>query len=496
LKRNLSSHGLSKAIASIALNAVYLMGGRGLTNVVRFVYSIVLARFLGPELYGLFNYGMSWYLAVLPIAGVGLSFILSREVGRDRTRAPRVVAQTLLVRAIVSLAASGISVVAVFFVESDPHVRLIVIVFSAALAGRSLSTWSDQVFTAFETNKYYFVQQAFFRPFEVVAGIAALYAGFGVLGVTVVHAISWWVQAVYGITWVCRRMVPVRWEGVRDGLGSVFWEGVHLGIGLMLVNWLQQAPVVLYRQVTTGEANLGQLALAMQVFMVLYYIPVAAGTAALPVLSRSAVKQDGTDLFFVKAMLRAGLILGAAAGLIGIAAGPPLVTAVFGSRYAEAGRVASLVVWLLIPWTCADALYRLQLARGKFFVSAACAGAGAAVLTLSLPFLVSVLDLTGAVLAAGAGMTTWAALSLVTCELRGKLDLGRTVCRPVAAVAGASLTYYAIGPAHVWLAVLAGLAVLFGGVLLSGTVAPDEREALSSVLTDKLFRAVPTGRTR
>jgi len=476
------SHQPGKAIASIALNALYIAGGRGLTNAVRFVYSIVLARKLGPELYGLYNYGMSWYLAFLPMAGIGLSFLLSREVGRNRANGPRVVAQTLLVRVIVNVAVFAVSIIAGLLLETNPQARLLLVIFSFALVGRSLSTWSEQVFTAFETSKYYLLQQALFRPLEVICGMLALYAGGGVVAVTAIHAIVWWLESVCGVYWVCRRMVRVQWDGVGLGLGSVFLHGFHLGIGLLLVNWLQQGPVVLFRHVGADQGSLGQLALAMQVFMVLYFFPIAAGTAALPVLSRSAERQDGMDLRFARTMLKAGTVLETAAGLIGMAVGPWLVKTIFGIRYETAGHVAVLVVWLLIPWTCGDTLYRLQLARGKFILSSACAAVGAAVFTLTMSWLVSLFNASGAVLAAGLGMAAWAALSILTFRQKAELDLGRTVYRPLALAFASVTVTLALNYVSVWLALPAGLLALFGGVFLAGVTTREERQTLWSVI--------------
>jgi len=84
-------------VSSIAKNTIYLVGGRWLTTAIQGAYAIVLARMLGPELYGLFNFGLSWYMAFLLFAVLGLAAVLSREVGRNHEGRSKVVAQTLLI---------------------------------------------------------------------------------------------------------------------------------------------------------------------------------------------------------------------------------------------------------------------------------------------------------------------------------------------------------------------------------------------------------------
>ena len=95
-----------EGVVSIALNASYLLAGRWLTISVRFIYAIILTRYLGPELYGYLNYGISWYFAFFPVATVGLGIILIREVGRNRDNSKKTVNQIFTTRFLISARAS------------------------------------------------------------------------------------------------------------------------------------------------------------------------------------------------------------------------------------------------------------------------------------------------------------------------------------------------------------------------------------------------------
>ena len=75
-----------KGIASIVRNTGYLLGGRVVTTMFRFLYALILAHNLGPKLFGIFNFGMSWYLSFYFITNMGIEVILAKEVGRDRKK--------------------------------------------------------------------------------------------------------------------------------------------------------------------------------------------------------------------------------------------------------------------------------------------------------------------------------------------------------------------------------------------------------------------------
>lgn len=469
-------------LRSIAENAAYLVAARGLTYVVRAVYVVALARYLGPEVYGLFAYGQSWYMAFLPVSALGIGLILSREVGRERERGARIAAQTLALRIAAVVVAAAACGLAGWFANAEPVARRLLLIFSLALAGRGLAMWTEHAFTAYEESRYALRQEAVFRPFEVVLGLGALVAGAGAAGVAAVHALVWWLQALRGLALVHRRLVSVRPDWAWGALARLLVQGLPLGLSLLFSGWLLQGPLVLFRHVAGTEGGLGQLALALQVLVLVCTVPWSIGMAALPVLSRSAAREDGKVLRFAEGMLRLGLLLGAAAGLAGMALGPWLVEMVFGGRYGPAGELLGPALWLLVPLTAGTASSQVLVALGRFVPPSLCALAGAAVLTLALPTLASAKGPDGALLAAGAGMGVWALSLLVMLARTGGLDLGRGVLRPGVVALVALGVYWGLEPVGVWLALSAGWLVLLGGTLAIGVLAPEERSALMALL--------------
>jgi len=467
--------------ASIAKNAGYLLSTHGLNKALRFIYAIALAHYLGPELYGFLNYGMSWYLAFLSLTGLGTAAILVREIGRDRNNASWIASLTLTVRGFATIIAAITCGILGWFFEGKPEVRSLLIVFTMALIGRSLVLWAGSVFTGFEVNRYTFRLQAIFRTLEVFVGMGLLLTGGGAMAVATVHAISWWLQALSSLALIRRHLVSIRLNWAWKGLKYVLVSGLPLGLGFIMENWLQTGSLVLYRHMVTSPDNLGQLALAMQAFGIFSGIPMAAGMASLPVLSRSVARQDGKDLLFVEVMIKAAFILGAAAGLTGIGAGPWFVELLFGTRYMGAGYLLGFVMWLLIPLICGTTVTRLYIARGQFFLPAVCAGAGSAVFTLAMPWLVSAMDTVGAVLATGMGMSVWALSLICMLAKSDNLDVLRSLFLPMAVTLLTLGVFLTLKPVNVWIALLTSGIALFFGTMVTGILTKDERRLLSSL---------------
>jgi len=468
-------------VASIARNALYLLGTRWSNSAIRLIYVVILAHYLGPELYGLMKYGISWYLTFLSFTGLGITVILAREVGLDRSNGAWMASLTLTLRTSAAVIAAVACGFLGWFIEAKLEVRIILITFSIALVGRAIAIWAEAVFNAYEVNRFGLRVQIVFRTFEVLAGTAVLLAGGGVAAVAIVHAISWWFQALGGLVLTRRHLVGVRLNWSRQGLKDIVVKGIPIGVGFITVNWLLNGPIILFRHMSSSENSLGQLALAMQALVLIGSVPMAVGMASLPVLSRSVARQDGKEFVYAETMMRAGLLFGAAAGVAGLGAGGWLVELMLGSRYHEAGYLLGLVMWLLIPFTCGTAASRVYLARGEFFLPTICSGVGASVMTLTMPWLVAAIDISGAVVATAMGMVVWA-LSLICLLARsGELDVRKTIFRPLAPILFALGVFLVLKSVNAWLALSTSWVVLVCGMLLFGRVTEDERYLLNSL---------------
>jgi O-antigen/teichoic acid export membrane protein len=484
--RNASKPAVSGiGVSSIAKNAVFLLGGHWLTTAIQGAYAIVLARMLGPELYGLYNYGLSWYMAFILFATLGLAAVLSREVGRDYEGRSKVVDQTLLIRLLTSIIIAAVSGSIGFLTETDPRMRALLLLFSTALIGRSLAIWTKEVFNAYESNRYYLFQQALFRPLEVFAGIVVLMAGGKILAVAAVHALSWWLQAIGGFLFITKRITLVRIQWSWRSHWTIFFQGLAICLSQFMIFWPLFGAVILFRFLGGTDFRLGQLALILQIFLVAFRIPESSSVAALPVLSRAAAKGDGRSRLFAETILRINLIFGAAAGLVGMGMGRWLVTFVFGPNYERAGGLLGYGLWLLIPYGCSYALYSIYLARKQDLRAVGQATIGAVTFTLGMFLLAPRLHVAGALISLAAGMTICTGSMILGLARTEQLDISFSIGKPGMAVLlslGAFFGLQHLGP---WLALTAGLLLLFSGAILFGGLSSQEKNVITSLLRKK-----------
>ncbi len=464
-----------RGVASIVGNLSYLLGGRAVYFAVRFLYAVVLARLLGPQIYGMINYGIVWYLLFLPLTRMGVEVVLSRDAGRNRQEGNQTAACTLTLQLASIIAVTAVYLTLSWLIESDPTFRLMVFVFTFALIGRSLTQWTESVYTAYEVNQYSFRQESFFRPLEVALGLLVIILWRDALWVVVIHGLVWCTQAIYGFTIVHRRIFALRLDKNILELRRVFMQCFPLGIALLLMAFPYQGPLIFFRHLSHHEELLGQFALAMQVFFMLSHIPYALGNVSLPVLSRVQARNDGKDRIFVETVLRFSLLFGTCLALLGTALGPWLTLQIFGIRYTQAGFLIGPVLWLMIPWSVSHAFVRVLIARRQDRQVMFSALIGAVLFSMITLGLVLRYQTIGAILSAGVGMVLTTLLLMFYLLSQMDMDLRSSLIKPGLTAISSVVVFYVLHTAGPMWSLLGAYVVMAFGCYLLSCMTPQDK---------------------
>ena len=395
-------------VRSAVKNSAFLFATQAASIAIRFAYLFVLARILSPARYGALNYALSWYLLVLPLTYLGADVILSREVGLSRERASSLLGATLGMRLIAAfLVTLGLLVTISLFVD-DPSLSTLVALFSCALVGRSLWMWSASVFTAFEETRFTLRFEVITRLLELTAVVIVVrLLGPDLYKIAIVHACSWLLQGTAATLLVFRRYEP------RIHLPRLQWlqllatgfPGAAFSISTAA---FFQLPIILFGQIIGTGNSLGYFALAFQVITYLVGIPTVIASASLPVLSRSAARGDGKDRIAAVILAAATVVGGLGLVLAASLVGRPVVTFLFGERYAGAALVLQHSLWLLPLASIAMLLQNVLFSNDVRSLGAKFGPlVGLAVMIGLFPTLTQSRGYVGALICLAAGLALW-----------------------------------------------------------------------------------------
>jgi O-antigen/teichoic acid export membrane protein len=437
---------------------------------------MLLARLLGSELYGTYNYALSWYLIFLPLGVLGIDNILLREIGRNRERSKPMVSQALYLRGISSLFFALLSIVVGWWLNHDPAIRCLLAIFAIALIGRSLSLGCQAIFIAHESHATILKLELTFRVLEVLLGTAAILLGYSVITVASVHAVCWLAQGIVSLAYFLPRSGPGRPRPQFKAIGHLAALGAPFVLISFANSWQAQGPIIAFRHYEGIGPSLGQLALGLQAFYILGLIASQMSHSALPVLSRSVDRQDQKGGRFISVVLRAGVLMIGILAIAGFTLSEWVVGLLFGTSY---GRTAEILPWTLtlVPLVfLKSSLTSAAIAHGRYWPIFFAQAIGALLFTVSVPYLIGTFDDIGAVWAMGVGLITGISAQLVILRSYHRLNLARNLIPVGFTVGTAFAVCWFVTPFGNSIALIAGLTALMGMTLTVNVFDRAERQ--------------------
>ncbi|MBT8420806.1 MAG: oligosaccharide flippase family protein [Gammaproteobacteria bacterium] len=346
-------------------NLTALASGQFAGRGIRFLYMLTIARMLGPEQTGVYLYGIALYLGVIGIGQFGQEMFLAQRIGKHGGAFLPILSHSLtLVLSVTLVVAVGLALF-VWVSEPEPLLRLTILCFVGTMVARGMALWVRTVYVALERPAWIPKYEVVFRGSEALAGVGALYAGGGLLAVSLLHFLFWIIEAGFALRKLAREHPGALGLAYHRGyLKKIAAVSLLFLIGAAAMAQFPQIAIILLRKLQPDGAFVGHFGIAMQFMTTLMVIPLSASQAFLPHLSRAFSRGNG-DRDLIAGIKLIG-VLALAGSITAAAYGPWFITLVLGSNYAETASLFRWLCWMLTPYAVAIFLCRcMSLINGR-----------------------------------------------------------------------------------------------------------------------------------
>jgi O-antigen/teichoic acid export membrane protein len=299
---------MSISLSSLLQSSANLVTARFFSSFSRIIYAVLLAKLLGPEIYGTFQYGYSWYLLFVPLSILGMNFVIIRNLNKEGVNKHHFLTLTYSIRTWLSIFVAAVCLIFNWLLEQDTQLNLLVAVFAVTIIGRGLAGWVTAAFTGLQRPKAVLRLESIFRTLEVIVGIALLLLEFGIIWLALWHALSWFLQGWFGLRLLKKNAEfgSLRKVSLIE-FSSTVKDCLPVFIAALCLMWFLQGPIVLSRYIFGLGEQLGHFALVMQAFIILSSLVSEFGNAALPLLTRQFEKEAANSQGFVGGVIIVGL---------------------------------------------------------------------------------------------------------------------------------------------------------------------------------------------
>lgn len=353
----------------IAGNTWWLLFDKLFRLIISAVVTILIARYLGPNDFGILNYCLAFVGFFAPFMTLGLNHIITRDIV-NREDANVVLGTTFILRTSSGILCIILSYLIILFIRPDEYViHLYIIILSV---GQSLKSFSviDYWFQSRYESKYVSISRSAALVLVSLSKLLLIYVESGLIYFIVIYSIEFALSELILLAPYLRKKHSLfRWKfDSQDAIQYVksVWPLVLSGFAAVL--YLKVDKIMLGEMIS--DESVGIYSAAAQLSEAWYAIPVALSAGVFPKLLKD--RKDNLDTYYqnIEKLLNFLVILALIICIPLTFFSDLLIGILYGESYIAAGPVLSIHIWasififmraVLSKWILAEDLLKFSL---------------------------------------------------------------------------------------------------------------------------------------
>ncbi|MBD1940405.1 flippase [Microcoleus sp. FACHB-68] len=327
-------------------NTGWLFASRILRLGLGLVVGVLLARYLGPEQFGLYNYTISFVVLFSPLATLGLDSIVIRDIVREPLSKLETLGTAFVLKLIGSFITFCLATGAIFFLRFDDNLAHWLVGLAAVAS----------IFQAFDVIEFWFNSQI-----KSKYGIYAKYSAFIFVNVLRIVLIQMNASLI-AFAWLIFIESLLSAVGLvivyqASGDNALAWQvSIKRAKQLLKDSWpllLSSISIVIYMridQVMLGElasiADIGNYSVAVRLVEVWYIIPMTLNQALFPSIVNLKKVAPETYEARIQRLYTLMIWMAIIAAILISYISSQLVKVIYGEQYIEAAPILSIQAWM------------------------------------------------------------------------------------------------------------------------------------------------------
>jgi len=343
-------------------NTGWMFFGQIFSLLISFFIGAWLARYLGPNNYGVLSYAVAFVGLFGFIASFGIDSILNRELVKTPEKRDELLGTAFRLKIIGGIVALLLSIIFIFIFETSPLIKFLVIIFSFSFVLQAINVIST-----------YFQSRVESKNNVKVLFISSLISSILKVGVILLDKGVIWLMVVYVFDFVWQLIAYINIYN-KKGLKIINWEyNKDLAKKILKNSWplmLALAAGYIYLKIDQvmigsmlGKYEVGLYAVAVKLTEVWYFIPSIICASLFPAIINAKKSDIRVYNNRLKNLYILMFVFSIIIAVIMTLLAKPIVYILFGSGYLESVGILKVYIWSSIGLFLGTAINQYLIAE-------------------------------------------------------------------------------------------------------------------------------------
>lgn len=384
---------------TLLANATWLFGDKIIRMMLGLTISVIMARILGPEELGKWNYAESFFGMFLVFTTLGFDAIIVRELVKDHSKAGELLGTAIGLKFVGTLLAITASYIGISMLRPDDSTIRSINLILATASIFQLFDVIDYWFRSQMQSKYTVIAKNIAFIISCLIKIILLLNNVSIVFVAVCAHIEFIVGSLLLLYFYKRnKQSPFGWRfNFRKAkfLLTNSWPLILSSSAIFVQARIDQIMI----GEMLGDAAVGQYSVALRLIEVLGFIPVVISTAFAPIVTKSKLANEDEYKRTLSSVYRIMFILFLITAIPIYFLSNHIVILLYGIDYSQAGSLLSLFAIRLFftNFGVAKSLFITNESLFKYTLITSLVGAGSNIILNYL--LIPIMGVTGSLVA-------------------------------------------------------------------------------------------------
>lgn len=334
-------------VKSIFKNTSWLTISQVITSICAFLWTIIIARYLGVSDYGIVSFAISFTSLVGIVMDLGMSTYITREIAKNRNSVNKYFNNIFIFKLILAIILFFISGLILYLLGYPQWTILITLLFTIELIFMSMTVFLNGVFQAFEEVKYQAIGSILNSGLLLIGILITLGFDLGVVAIALSYTLSYFIYFSYILLKYIQTFSFPKFEIDVKFIKRVLIESIPFGLTNFFYTIYFSIDIVMLSYIS-GDYATGLYKSAYNIITVFTTFFVVYQAVIFPVMSKFFKESQNLIKISYELSIKYLLLIIIPISAIIFFYARPIVDLIYSNQYSLASTPVQILIWTVL----------------------------------------------------------------------------------------------------------------------------------------------------
>jgi len=331
-------------VQTIFKNMSWLVISQIIASVCGFIWTILMARYLGVSNYGIFGFATSLTGILAMTVDFGISNHIVRHIATDYDSAPKYIGNAIPLKSIFSVGTIILTLIILVFMRANELVITVTLLFTIETIFKSFIGLLNGSFQAFEEGKYQGIGNTILHVILLIFILLTIFTDLGLIGIAVSYILANLIALIYEYYVLNKHIVKPKFELDTGFCKNIFIFAIPFAVTGLLYNVYYSIDIVMLTNMV-GDYPTGIYNATYKLISVLSLFYSTYTAVIFPVMSKFYKNDEKLLLISFEKSIKYLMLVIIPLAFATVFYSADIIQLIYGNEYNGAASVLCILIW-------------------------------------------------------------------------------------------------------------------------------------------------------